>query len=563
MLNSPQIRSFSFWQRVLRFVLLVWLGWLARNDLKSSIIGLWDFFVHKTPLSEQNILSIVIIISGISLIAAFYIIYLFWFIHFVLPITSPAHKWPAFKRILLYGISFGYLHGPAIFVRDGVVIGESVEIKKNQPGVAFLDLRSAMALDKLHDDEDEEYGEGHKRKPKRVHFSLFGSDPYPAQIRVVGPGLTFTEKNEHITGTIDLRHQSRSRGNVSADTRDGIRVNTSVFSGFTVGQLPDILDVCLGGEDGKRIFVIEWEKKPSADTKKIIKLNQELDPGDEAEILDFIKINPNPSAVKSTIPVEKKPFTFDERRVGQGIYSVTNVKGTGTKLWSEWPQDVAAEKFRILLSQKPLMNLYVSDESSPYPMKKFRREVFIAVRNTGVLAYRVVKHQENIQLKEGEEYTEKELIFYPPQNLTRSDMLRDRGIKVTGVGFGDLEPKNEDVRAWLRASWVSSRKKEETLRNADYKLQADRIINRARVRAQQSMNYHLAKLLEKQEYPREALAILVFQELEAAAANPVTRRLLPENTLSMLSNISQLILPNQKDSEGDGSRNVLPTTDNR
>ncbi len=559
MSNLPKIQSFAFWQRAIRLALLIWILGLAWNDLYFSISGLWDLFVKKTPLTEQNILSSGIIIFGILLIATVYTVYLYWFVHFILPITSSSQKWPAFKRILLHGISWGYWHGPAIFVHNGEVIGSSGEIKKQRPGIAFLDLRSAMALDKLHDEE--EFGDVQRHKPKKVHFSLFDSEPYPAQIRVVGPGLTFTEKDEHITGTIDLRHQSRSRSKVSADTRDGIRISTSVFSSFTVGQLPDILDVCLGGENGRQVFVVEWDKESLTGTKKIKSLSRELDPEDEKEILNFIKINSNPATVNSMLPVERKPFTFDEKRAGQAIYSVTNVKDTGVKLWSDWPQDVAAEKFRILLSKKPLMNLYTPEEPLSHPMKKFRREVFVAVRNTGVLAYRVVKQQENTELKEGVVYMEKELIFYPPQNLTRSDVLRDRGIKVTGVGFGDLEPKDQNVRKWLKESWVSSRQKEKTLRNADYTLQADRIINRARVRAQQSMNYHLAKLLEKQEYPREALAILVFQELEAAAADPETRRLLPENTLSMLSNISQLLLPSQKDSENDGSKNLFTQVD--
>jgi hypothetical protein len=57
------------------------------------------------------------------------------------------------------------------------------------------------------------------------------------------------------------------------------------------------------------------------------------------------------------------------------------------------------------------------------------------------------------------------------------------------------------------------------------------------------MIYNLTQLLENQEYPREALAMLIYQELEAAAANPETRKLLPEDTLSLLTGIGTILLP--------------------
>ncbi len=111
----------------------------------------------------------------------------------------------------------------------------------------------------------------------------------------------------------------------------------------------------------------------------------------------------------------------------------------------------------------------------------------------------------------------------------------------------------------LRESWLSAKKKEESLKAADSKLEATRIINHARIRTQQNMNYHLARLLEKQEYPREALAMLVFQELEAAAANPETRKLLPENTLNLMNSIGQLLLQSQREEDGYGNeRTFIP-----
>ena len=64
------------------------------------------------------------------------------------------------------------------------------------------------------------------------------------------------------------------------------------------------------------------------------------------------------------------------------------------------------------------------------------------------------------------------------------------------------------------------------------------------------MIYHLTQLLENQAYPREALALLIYQELEATAANPETRKLLPEDTLSLLTGIGTMLLSPEGATDG-------------
>jgi hypothetical protein len=254
------------------------------------------------------------------------------------------------------------------------------------------------------------------------------------------------------------------------------------------------------------------------------------------------------------VPEKKFPYSFNAERVKQAIYMITHLhepNPTPMKRWHEWPQDVAAEKFRILLSHETFMNLYAPDDSSANPMGDLRKKLGLAVRNTGVLAYRVVHRENGEDLKPGDILLERDLVFLPPQMLTRPDVLRDRGIKVLNAGCGDLEPIDKDVRDKFKDSWLSIKRKEEMLKRADYELEATRIKNHARVRVQRSMYYNFNKILEKQEYPREALAILIFQELEAAAADPETRKLLPDNTLNLMQSISQMLMQNPKDESGE------------
>jgi hypothetical protein len=195
-------------------------------------------------------------------------------------------------------------------------------------------------------------------------------------------------------------------------------------------------------------------------------------------------------------------------------------------------------------------------------MGDFKKKLGLAVRNMGMLAYRVVRRLDGTPLIAGDILHESDLFFLPPQALTRPDVLRDRGIKIINAGCADLEPVDKVVQKKFKESWLEEKRKEENIKRADYELEATRITNHARVRTQQSMNYHLAKLLEKQEYPREALAILIFQELEAAAANPETRKLLPENTLNLMQGISQLLMPISKDTNDSDSPKSFPESSN-
>jgi hypothetical protein len=572
-----RLRGFTGFQRSVRMLIALAFLIYFRNDFWLTIVGYWNLIFKFLPPAPETSAAMVKVTTGLMLLTAIYIVLTFWLAHFVLPITHTEQSFPGFWRMFLHGISWGRLHGPAVFVRNGEVQGKRAEFRKKHPGVAFLDLRSAMTLDKLHHSEDEELSDNPIHLPPKVRHSLVQSGAaYAAQVRTVGPGLVFTERHESITGAVDLRSQVRARPKVIADTRDGIRVSTTVIAVFTVGQPPEVLDVCLGGEKMDQVFIIEWDKKAPAHTKRISKLNPSLGPHeadgglsqqDVDEVLAFVSATPISSSVKSDCPPDKFPFTFDEKRAEQAVYSIANRNDpsqAGVKKWSDWPTDVAAEKFRILISEYPYLSLYgdpknKEDQKPLELMKELKQRLHTQVRREGVLAFRVVKQLNGMPPVEGDTYPTDRLVFFPAQTFKKNAVLRGRGIKVIYAGFGELEPVDLRVRDQLRDSWLSSKKKEETLKVADYELEATRIVNHARIRTQQNMNYHLAKLLEQHEYPREALAMLVYQELEAAAANPETRKLLPENTLNMMNDIGQLLLQNQRGENGFGAeRKFMP-----
>ena len=76
-----------------------------------------------------------------------------------------------------------------------------------------------------------------------------------------------------------------------------------------------------------------------------------------------------------------------------------------------------------------------------------------------------------------------------------------------------------------------------------------RILNRERAKAQQDMVYSLSQIFQAEQYTNEALAMMLYQALESAATNPATQRLLPGDTIHMLTNLRQWLLPKDQTSE--------------
>ena len=564
--------SFTFWQRAARIMLLLLFIWQVRLGyyLYIVITDAWRFIYDKLAVSDQFFPALFFLSEWLLLFFICYAVYIFWLAQFILPVTKWQDRIPAAWRLFLFSISAGRLHGPAIFVRDGQMNDDSLgELEKNWPGVAFVDLRSAITIDK-HFNRKGNITPASMERPQKEHFDE-KTKTYVSSIRVEGPGLWFTKRNEKIMGAVDLRNQYRSRKGVLADTRDGIRIETDVSCTFTLGQPPDVLDVCLGGNDGNEVFVIEWDSSLPLAFKRIKSMSRDLHEDDEREIYEFVIRHPDPSTVTADVHNTGYPYTLDKKRVEQAIYSQT--AGPDTKAssdlwfrkWFDLPQNVATEKFRILLAQQPYMRLYAPDDPKGFALKELKKELTRQVRNTGILAYRVIALQDGGNLDAERVYATRALVYYPPRNLMRFDVLRDRGIKVLSAGFGDLEPVDKSVRRHLMNSWRSAKQKEADMKIADNNLEIARVRNQARVRAQESMIYHLTQILEKREYPREALAMLIYQELEAAAANPETRKLLPEDTLSLLTGIGTMLLPPDKNTTGQGTGGLplFPTEGDR
>ena len=104
--------------------------------------------------------------------------------------------------------------------------------------------------------------------------------------------------------------------------------------------------------------------------------------------------------------------------------------------------------------------------------------------------------------------------------------------------------------AKVPAQWLETWRAPWTSRAVDVRgqhhLQAVRVINQARAQAQRDMAHTLARILRSSRSD-EALAMRVFQALEATAADRDARQFLPRDTTYLLRSFKQWFLPGGDD----------------
>jgi len=173
-----------------------------------------------------------------------------FFSQFVLPLHKTSDRVRAFRRLVRYMLGTG---GPATFVEDGEERKHAGEADRKASGVIILDSASGAVLS------------------DNVSFT-----------RVVGPGLVFTNANEHLAGSVDLhrkilpnpplgpkdpeddpfgpkktqdqeanpeeeyKQRQIRRLETSGLTRDGVEVVPNVMVVFRLERLPGDEDVSFG-----------------------------------------------------------------------------------------------------------------------------------------------------------------------------------------------------------------------------------------------------------------------------------------------------------------------------
>ncbi|NOH11509.1 MAG: hypothetical protein HND51_07660 [Chloroflexi bacterium] len=160
---------------LLYIYLTIRLGGIGPLDVLYAVYGT-IFFRFELVSPNIKALGLDVLLFGIGGT----IFWLIFFGQFMLPVYRLEERRFVIDRLLSI-ITSG--RGPAIFVRNGVVVEGAEKKDRSGPGVVLLDTASAAVLQKD-----------------------------TAFTRPVGPGLVFTKNGENITGTVDLRVQVRKLG---------------------------------------------------------------------------------------------------------------------------------------------------------------------------------------------------------------------------------------------------------------------------------------------------------------------------------------------------------------
>jgi len=216
--------------------------------------------------------------------------------------------------------------------------------------------------------------------------------------------------------------------------------------------------------------------------------------------------------------------------------------------WTDLPVHVAAQIYREMVAKEQYDYLYEPKDPKKYNMPTLKGNFSRAMRNQGLLSFRFIDHMDGKQLVTGSEWIKDDLIYYDPRELKNPKVLRARGIKVIHSGFPDLLPVNLKVPEQFLENWQAPWTSKADDIRGQYQLQSARIINQARIEAQRDMAHSLARILRSSKSD-EALAMRVFQALEATVIDESTRQFLPQNTLKLLQNFKDWFLTDQGDNE--------------
>lgn len=515
--------------------------------LKISIGILKSFLglpVGNIPFEKLGYFNIL----AFNLFLGFGAVFFFWLgvisFHSLLPVNGFRDIYRTAYHLL---ISILKKHGQAVFIRDGKKLATKDELKKQGSGVVVVDFNSAVVLEERVPD-----ARFLKKLWQDILIGLKLIDPY-TPLRAEGPGLVFTRPGERIRDAVDLREQARVKKGVQAYTRDGIEVKTTVFAVFTIGQEPDVLQVSFEGDQFNKqsLRVINFEKQ-SEDQIKISSMSDELDDADRIEIYHFARaasrINKANGKGKADnllqpfflLPRSEELPAFDSERVTAAVLSQARDKDGNLIPWYELPVMVAVDVFREILSHVFYDDLYTLDQEL-FPLPDFKKKLRIALRNQGVLSYRLIYHKSGKALEKGGIYSINDLLTTDVYPLKSSKFLRDRKIKVISSGFGDLIPVSDAVYQQRLDTWRAKWDKETELARANGELHASRVRSRAHSRAQKDLSDTLRQIFSNESYTQEVMALQVLKVLEKTAQNPETRQLLPLETIRLLSNLENLL----------------------
>lgn len=453
----------------------------------------------------------------------------------------------------------------AIFVKEGNIIESRAESENAGGGVILVDLSSAVTLSQQDDTDswniadgtveegvNENYHPPVKQGLQKKHGSF---------VDARGPGLVFIDKGQKISSVVDLRPQSRS-GKVLAYTRNGIQVSAQVSVTFSLSAEPEIIPIgYIDTPEGVELRWLDIEEVPAEGVMRI-RNSFELDQHDWPVLKNYASGKPgNYISPEISMSASNTPYKFYRERVFNAAYSKARSLSTGNIIsWHEAPLEVAVDLFRRELLTVPYDDLYVgfatgkkddqdAIKHSVDVLKKIKDSFARKMKLKGVVLFQYITGNDNLAFREGSTIAFGQFEKYSPVSLIQHNFnsLRSVGVVIKSVGFGNLQPASKDIKDSMIDNWKARWEKEVKFINAEHDLESVRIQNRNRAQIQQEMTYLLSNIFQG-SHTDEALALRVFQALEATAANPgINNEISPKDVIGMLDSLHRWLLIDRKD----------------
>jgi len=450
----------------------------------------------------------------------------------LLPVSSIKEWYRTSWHLFLYVLG---MHGRVIFVKDGKLVYSAESLSYLGPGVIMVDYNSAVVLEELISPPT--FFTPFKNAILTLLIMLGLSDQRETP-RIRHAGLVFTRRRERILGVVDLRAQFAIRLGIKAYSREGIELSSPVFARFSVGDDPEVLHVTFSGNPASRNLRVIPLKQLANGQYKTGEFSDELDEADRREIypLALTLIRAQDAAV---LPETRQD---PDQRIFAAVGGQARNDENDLVPWQELPSRVGVEVFREIMSRTHYDRLYQANEKNRIQLYDVKTEMRLRLRNSGVLAVRIVALRGKGSLEANKEYAASDLLISEPQTLTNPKVLRDRGIRIFAGGFGDLTPPAPVYQQRLQ-SWRAPWQRDTEIIRANHDLEAMRIRSQARSQAQTELGGAFRRILSLKNLSEEAMALRVFQSLETLAADPKTRSLLPADTINLMRNVHTWLMP--------------------
>ena len=487
------------------------------------------------PIEQAQRITLMIALNALAILF-FSVLLLYWIAGAAFPVHNNQQIYKLVRRILRSVLG----RGSALLVaREGVLTGE---LSGADRSVVLVDLESVIVI------------ESPRPQPNTTSRSINGGISYgtnqPTVARVAGPGLVFLGRGERLRDIVSMRKQVRVQKNVLGQTSDGIELKTNVSAVFTLGQPADVILVAyLGDPISANLRVLQIDPA----TRKIKGMRDELDEQDKEEIHRFAQqflyyIEPSSPLGLVLKQRESPPYAIDEQRILAAVYSrARNVSDQkSVNHWTDLPAMVAAEIFHNLIARYTFDGLYMPEDPSKFPLQnELKPEFTRRMRYMGVMAYQFVQRNDGEPPEVDQRVDHRNFRIAAVQNLHGPKVLRERGIKVLHGGFGELAPTDPEVNQQRVYSWLTRWQQEANLILADMDHEVLRIQHQSRLERQQEMIATLTDLFQSPDYSEESLTVKLFQLLEEAASDPLTRQLLPRGTIGRLRSQRFWLLPEE------------------